>query len=58
MVEEKKCRVCGQTAEYRAVDRTFQKMAPYLCGECMDDIKGPGWEKFYKKIEYEMRGVR
>jgi hypothetical protein len=45
------CRICGGKADYRAVDKTFKLLAPFLCKSCLKDVSVPGSEEFYERIQ-------
>jgi len=44
------CKICGGKADYRAVDKTFKLLAPFLCKSCLKDVSVPGSEDFYEKL--------
>ena len=45
------CKLCGKQADYRAVDKTFKLLAPFLCESCLRDVSVPGGEEFYERIQ-------
>jgi hypothetical protein len=55
------CKLCGGKADYRAVDKTFKLLAPFLCESCLHEVSKdvvPGGEEFYERIQEQVEDKR